>query len=139
VGALPASDSNSNKPTERQIALFSAMEDIHDLTNAIVVLLVDAYGTLIAISGDENEIPVPIRKALSGKKLAAAGSARELLSRIEFDDGKWPTNVNVSIFDVLGTEHVLGILFDANVDVMTVQEVGKEASDMVEQILKAPL
>jgi hypothetical protein len=137
VGVAASSPSPPNKPTERQIALFSAMEDIHDLTNATVVLLVDAYGTLIAVSGDENEVPVPIRKALSGKKLAAAGSARELLSNIEFDDSKWPTNLNVTVFDVTGTEHVLGILFDASVDVMTVQEIGKEASDMLAQILSA--
>lgn len=111
------------------------MEDIHDLTDAIVVLLVDAHGSLVAISGDEDEVPVPIRSALGGKKLREAGSTRELLSRIEFDDGKWPTNMNVSIFDVTGTEHVLGILFDASVDVMTVQSIGKEASEMVAQIL----
>ena len=35
-------------PTERQIALFRTMEDIHDLTSALVVLLVDEHGTSLA-------------------------------------------------------------------------------------------
>jgi hypothetical protein len=121
-------------PTERQLALFRAMEDIHDLTSAITVLLVDEHGTLVAVSGDENDVPPVLRKALSGKRLAAAGSVVELLSSI----GDLGSTLNVSIYDV-DCQHVLAIVFDADADLSTVQTVGREARDMLAEILKAPL
>ena len=37
-------------PTELQLDLFRALEDIHDLTNAITVILVDEEGVLLAAS-----------------------------------------------------------------------------------------
>lgn len=120
-------------PTERQIALFSAVEDIHDLTAAITVLLVDAHGTLLAISGEENDVPPALRAALSGKKLREAGSVRELLTDVEMG------TMNVSVFDIDGGEHVLAILFDAEADLSTVQSIGGEARDMLREILSAPL
>jgi hypothetical protein len=121
-------------PTERQLALFRAMEDIHDLTSAITVLLVDAEGTLIAVSGDENDVPPPLRAALSGKRLAEAGSVRELLSSI----GELGSPVNVTIYDVDGA-HVLAIIFDSDADLSTVQTVGREGREMLVEILAAPL
>lgn len=120
-------------PTERQIALFSAVEDIHDLTAAITVLLVDAHGTLLAISGEENDVPPALRAALAGKKLREAGSVRELLTDVEMG------TMNVSVFDIDGGEHVLAILFDAEADLGTVQSIGGEARDMLREILSAPL
>ncbi len=120
-------------PTERQIALFSAVEDIHDLTAAITVLLVDAHGTLLAISGEENDVPPALRAALAGKKLREAGSVRELLTDVEMG------TMNVSVFDIDGGEHVLAILFDAEADLSTVQSIGGEARDMLREILSAPL
>ena len=77
-------------PNEKQIALFRAMEDIHDLTAAITILLVDEHGSSVAVSGDEDHVPPVLRKALSGKNLEAAGSGRELLSSIaRRDDLVW--------------------------------------------------
>lgn len=121
-------------PSEKQITLFRAVEDIQDLTQAIVVILVDEDGLLVAASGDENDVPAPIRAELSGKKLAAAGgSARTLLSEIVMPESP----LNVSIF-AAGT-HVLAIVFDAESDLMTVQQVGSEARDMLVQLLAAPI
>jgi hypothetical protein len=121
-------------PNEKQIALFRAMEDIHDLTMAITVLLVDEHGSSVAVSGDEDEIPPVLRKALSGRRLREAGSVVELLSSI----GELGSTLNVSIFDA-GAGHVLAIVFDADADLMTVQSVGKEASEMVGEILATPI
>ena len=53
-------------PSEKELALFRAVEDIHDLTQAITVLLVDADGGAVAVSGDEDDIPVALRSVLSG-------------------------------------------------------------------------
>src|SRR6187402_160262 len=92
-------------PTERQLALFRAMEDIHDLTQAITAILVDADGVLLAVSGDENDVPPALRAVLSGKKLAEAGSVRALLEPVE-NLG----TMNVTILDIDG-KHVLAILF----------------------------
>lgn len=116
-------------PTERQLDLFRALEDLHDLTKAITILLVDEDGALLAASGDENDVPPALRAVLSGKQLAAAGGVRALLEPVE-NLG----TMNVTILDVDG-KHVLAILFDAEADVMTVQTVGREASAMLRDIL----
>jgi predicted regulator of Ras-like GTPase activity (Roadblock/LC7/MglB family) len=121
-------------PSEKQLALFRAVEDIHDLTQAITVLLVDGDGTLIAASGDENDVPSRLRAVLSGKQLAEAGSVRVLLEDVDLAGSL----VNVTVYDVDGT-HVLAILFDAEADLATVQQVGKEAREMLAEILAAPL
>lgn len=121
----------SDLPTERQLALFRAVEDIHDLTAAIVVLLVDLDGDPVAASGDEDDIPAAMRAVISGKQLARAGSIPSLLREIGEVPG--PPR-NLSLFDV-GHAHVLAILFDADADFMTVQTVGKEAGAMIGEIL----
>lgn len=118
-------------PTERQLDLFRALEDLHDLTKAITILLVDEDGALLAASGDENDVPPALRTVLSGKQLAAAGGVRALLEPVE-NLG----TTNVTILDVDG-KHVLAILFDAEADVMTVQTVGREASALLREILAA--
>jgi hypothetical protein len=134
-------------PNEKQLALFRAVEDIHDLTNAVTVLLVDDYGASVAVSGDEEDVPRPIRAVLGGKRLREAGSVVALLSSVGELDASPPkrligtrqrADLNVSAFDVDGA-HVLAIVFDANADVMTVQDVGKDACGMLAQILAAPL
>ena len=119
----------SHVPTERQLALFRAMEDVHDLTSAITAILVDGDGVLVAVSGDENDVPPTLRAVLSGKQLAAAGSVRVLLEDVD-NLG----TMNVTILDVDG-KHVLAILFDAEADLMTVQRVGAEAREMLREIL----
>lgn len=136
---------SEHAPTEKELALFRALEDIHDLTNAITVLLVDAEGASVAVSGDEDDVPGPIRAALSGKRLAAAGSVVALLSSVGEIDGSRARGLrerdaalNVSAFDVDGS-HVLAIVFDAEADLMTVQEVGRDARVMLANILAAPL
>ncbi|MBX3210102.1 MAG: hypothetical protein KF764_34040 [Labilithrix sp.] len=121
-------------PTEKQLALFRAVEDIHDLTQAITVLLVDENGELVAVSGDENDVPATLRAVLSGKQLAEAGSVRVLLEDVDLAGAP----VNVTVYDVDGT-HVLAIFFDAEADLVTVQQVGKEAREMLAEILSAPL
>lgn len=121
-------------PSDRQLALFRAVEDIHDLTQAITVLLVDADGSSVAVSGDEDDIPVALRAVLSGKQLAEAGSVRVLLEDVDLAGSL----VNVTVYDVDGT-HVLAIVFDAEADLMTVQEVGKEGRTMLAEILSAPI
>jgi hypothetical protein len=120
------------RPTERQIALFRAVEDLHDLTAAIVVILVDRHGTSIAVSGDEDEIPAALRTALSGRRLAEAGSVRELLMEIEIG------TLNVSVYSAVD-DHVLGIIFDSDADLATVQTVGREGAAMISELLSAPL
>lgn len=126
------SDPNA-PPTERQIALFRALEDIHDLTQAITVLLVDGDGALVAVSGDEDDVPATLRAVLGGKQLAEAGSVRGLLEDVDLAGAP----VNVTVYDVDGT-HVLAILFDAQADLVTVQQVGKEGREMLAEILAAP-
>lgn len=125
----------SHVPSERQISLFRAVEDVHDLTAAITVLLVDLDGDAVAASGDENDIPAAMRAVLSGKQLARAGSVSALLSDVGAVPGP---PVNLSVFDV-GRGHVLAILFDADADFVTVQTVGKEAGAMIGEILSAGL
>ena len=120
-------------PSEKELALFRAVEDIHDLTQAITVLLVDADGSSVAVSGDEADIPAAIRAVLSGKQLAKAGSVRVLLEDLDLSGSL----VNVTVYDVAGS-HVLAIFFDAEADLVTVQEVGQEARVMLAEILAAP-
>jgi hypothetical protein len=110
------------------------MEDIHDLTRAITVLLVDGDGVSVAVSGDEGDIPLALRNALGGRQLAEAGSVRALLEDVDLG----ATPLNVTIFPVGGT-HVLAIVFDAEADFATVQQVGSEARDMLAELLEAPL
>jgi hypothetical protein len=119
---------------ELQLSLFRALEDLHDLTAAITVLLVDEHGTLLAISGDENDVPPVLRKALSGRRLREAGSVRELLQSI----GDLGSTLNVTIFDV-DSKHVLAIVFDADADIVTVQTVGAEGKALLAELLAAPL
>lgn len=126
--------SSAPVPSERQLALFRAVEDIHDLTQAIAVLLVDGDGSSVAVSGDEDDIPVALRAVLSGKQLAEAGSVRVLLEDLDLAGSL----VNVTVYDVDGT-HVLAILFDAEADLMTVQEVGREGRTMLAEILSTPI
>jgi len=118
-------------PTERQIALFSALEDIHELTAAVVAILVDEDGAAIAIAGDEDVIPKDLRAVLAGKKLAEAGSVRALLEPVDFSSNP----LNVSIFAT--GPMLLAILFDAESDLGTVQSVGKQGSEMIAEILSA--
>jgi hypothetical protein len=121
-------------PTERQLALFRTVEDIHDLTAAIVVLLVDEHGTSLAVSGDEDEIPRPLRTALSGQRLARAGSVIEFMREI----GDLGSLLNVALYDV-DRKHVLAIVFDSDADLSTVQMVGRDASPLLAELLAAPL
>ena len=118
-------------PTERQLALFSALEDVHELTQSIVVILVDEGGTTIAVSGDEDEIPTDLRAVLGGKKLADAGSVRALLEPVDFSS----LRLNVSLFAT--GPMLLAVLFDAESDLGTVQAVGKQAAEMIAEILAA--
>jgi hypothetical protein len=121
-------------PSAMQLDLFRAMEDIHEMTGAHVVLLVDADGVAVAVSGDEDEVPAPLRAALSGKRLAEAGTVIELLTPLAGDLG----GLNVSIYAV-ARGHVLAILFDAEADLATVQQVGGEAKVMLSEIVTAGL
>jgi hypothetical protein len=118
-------------PTERQLALFSALEDVHELTQSLVVILVDEGGTTIAVSGDEDEIPSDLRAVLGGKKLAEAGSVRALLEPVDFST----LRLNVSLFAT--GPMLLAVLFDAESDLGTVQTVGKQAAEMIAEILTA--
>jgi hypothetical protein len=121
-------------PTARQIELFRALEDIHDMTEAVVVLLVDAEGTSIAVSGDEHEIPAPLRAVLSGTRLAAAGSVVALVSPIARELADSRVNIKVS---AVGGGYVLAIAFDTNADLATVDSVAKEATGTLFEILHA--
>src|SRR4051812_2223023 len=119
-------------PTAQQIDLFRAVEDVHEMTQAIVVLLTDADGVAIAVAGDEDDVPPPLRALLGGKQLAAAGSVRALLEPIAGELGE--SHVNFSILSIDGA-HVLTIAFDAESDFDVVQTVGREASQMISEIL----
>ena len=130
------SDARATGPTPQQIDLFRAVEDIHEMTEAIVVLLTDADGVSIAVAGDEDEIPAPLRAVLSGKQLAAAGSVVALLEPIVAELGE--SHLNFSILAVENA-HVLAIAFDAEANFDVVQTVGKEARQMISEILTTPL
>jgi predicted regulator of Ras-like GTPase activity (Roadblock/LC7/MglB family) len=122
------------KPSALQIELFRTMEDIHELTMALVVLLVDEEGRSVAVSGDELEIPSALRAALSGKALAAAGSVVALLSNVS--EALVGSPLNVTIYDV-GRAHVLAIVFDAEAEFETVQTVGAQAKESIAELLRA--
>jgi hypothetical protein len=117
-------------PSEKQLALFRAMEDIHELSQATTVVLVDADGASVAVSGDENDVPPALRAVLSGKQLAAAGNPRVLLEDVDLGGFR----LNVAIYSVDGG-HVLAILFDAEADFATVQQVGQEAREMLSELV----
>ena len=121
-------------PSAMQIDLFRAMEDIHEMTDALVVLLTDVDGVAVAVSGDEDDVPKPLRDVLSGKRLSEAGTVVELLTPIAGDLG----GINVSVFAV-ERSHVLAIVFDAEADLGTVQQVGREARTMLSEILTSSL
>ncbi len=119
-------------PTAQQIDLFRAVEDIHELTGATVVLLTDAEGVAVAAAGDEDDLPPSLRAVLGGKQLAAAGSVRALLEPISADLADTP--INYSILAV-ANGHVLTIAFDAEANFDVVQTVGREGSQMISEIL----
>lgn len=130
------SDARPAGPTARQIDLFRAVEDIHEMTQAIVVLLTDADGFAIAVAGDEDDIPPPLRAVLSGKQLAAAGTVVALLEPIVAELAESQLNVSVLAVD---DAHVLTIAFDAEADFAVVQTVGREARQMISEILNGSL
>ncbi|AKU96985.1 hypothetical protein AKJ09_03649 [Labilithrix luteola] len=121
-------------PTAQQLDLFRAVEDLHEMTLAIVVLLTDADGLAIAVGGDEAAIPPPLRAVLSAKQLAAAGSVRALLEPVFAELGPSPLNVLVLAVDA---GHVLTVVFDAEADFEVVQTVSREARGMIAEILAA--
>lgn len=120
------------EPSTEQLDLFRQCEDIHDITQAMVVLVTDAAGVLLAISGDEDDVPVPLRRVLAREKLVAAGSVRALLEPIGDEARTWP--FNVSILPV-GDHHMLTILFDASANFETVQAVGNEGARAIAETL----
>lgn len=128
-------DARPTGPTAQQIDLFRAVEDVHEMTQAIVVLLIDADGASIAAAGDEDEIPRPLRAVLGGKQLAAAGSVIALLEPIVAELAESHLNFSVLAVD---EEHVLAIAFDAEADFEIVQTVGREACQMLSEILTPP-
>jgi hypothetical protein len=123
-------------PSAQQIDLFRAVEDVHELTTAIVVLLTDRDGVAIAAAGDEDDIPAPLRAVLGGHQLAKAGSVAALLEPIAGDLSHCPLNFSIL---AVGDAHVLTIAFDAEANLETVQVVGREAAQMIAEILKSPV
>jgi hypothetical protein len=123
-----------SRPSALQIELFRAMEDVQEMADATVVLLVDADGRSVAVSGDEADVPGPLRAALSGKRLAEAGSVVALLSSVNGELSE--TRLNVSIYDA-SHGYVLAILFDADADLATVQSVGRDACTMLAALFDA--
>lgn len=121
-------------PSSLQIELFRAVEDVHEMTGAIVVLLVDEDGGLLAASGDEDDLPPSVRGVLSARRLREAGSVRELLAPVAEELAA--TRVNLTILDVAGRA-VLAIAFDAEADLDTVLTVGGEAKEMVAALLSS--
>jgi hypothetical protein len=124
----------AGEPTTLQIELFRAVEDIHELTGATVVLLTDAQARTVAVSGDEADIPSPIRSVLGGDKLREAGSVIALLSPVAKEVADWRVNVAVHAVD---GGHVLAIAFDAEADLAAVQAIGKDARVTLAEILRA--
>lgn len=129
-------DARATGPTDQQIELFRALEDVHEMTEAIVVLLTDAGGASIAVAGDEDELPRPLRAVLSGDRLTAAGGVASLLEPIVADLAE--SHLNFSILAV-DEAHVLTIAFDAEANFDLVQTVGREARQMIAEILTTPL
>ena len=121
-------------PTERDLELFRIVEDVQDVTGARVVLVTDDEGRAVAISGDEDDVPAPLRAVLGGRALAQAGSAIALLSSVDLSSSR----LNVVVHDV-GHGHVLAIVFDAEADFVTVQTVGREAKKMIGETLGASM
>ena len=121
-------------PSAQQIDLFRAVEDIHELSGAIVVLLTGGDGVAVAAAGDENDIPAPLRAVLGGKNLAQAGGVVALLEPIAGDLAH--CTLNFSILAV-GEAHVLTIAFDSEASLETVQVVGREGAQMIAEILRA--
>ena len=121
-------------PSAQQIDLFRAVEDIHELAGAIVVLLTDGDGIALAASGDEDDIPAPLRAVLAGKNLAEAGSTIALVEPIGEALAHCP--LNFSILPV-GSAHVLTIAFDVEASFETVQLVGREGAQMIAEILRS--
>src|SRR5688500_9231352 len=117
------SDAPSMTPTVQQLDLFRAVEDVHEMTGAIVVLLTDATGVSIAVAGDEDELPRPLRAVLSGQQLATAGGVIPLLEPL--GDELAGSHLNFSVLAV-EPSHVLAIAFDAEADFEIVQTVGRE-------------
>jgi hypothetical protein len=126
------SDAPPAGPTMQQLDLFRAVEDVHELTGAIVVLLTNAAGVSIAVAGDEDELPPALRAVLGGDQLAAAGSVVKLLEPL--GDELAGSQMNVSGLAV-AESHVLAIAFDAEADFEVVQTIGREARDMISEIL----
>jgi hypothetical protein len=129
-------DAGARGPTPQQIELFRAVEDVHELTGALVVLLTDADGLALAIAGDEDDIPPPLRAVLGGRQLAAAGSVVALLEPIVAQLAESRLNVTVLAVDAA---HVLAIAFDADADFDVVQRVGREAQEMLRELLASTL
>lgn len=120
-------------PSARQIDLFRAVEDVHELTSAIVVLLTDPDGVAVAAAGDEDDIPPPLRAVLGGDHLARAGGVVALLEPIAGELAECPLNFSIL---AAGAGHVLTIAFDAEANLETVQVVGREGAAMIAEILK---
>lgn len=121
-------------PSAQQIDLLRAVEDIHELTAAVVVLLTDRDGASVAVAGDEDELPPPLRAVLGGENLARAGSVRALLEPIGDALSQYP--LNVSLFPV-AEAHLLAITFDVEASLETVQTVGREGAQMIAEILRS--
>lgn len=123
-------------PTTLQLDLFRAVEDVHEMTGALVVLLVDDDGAAVAVAGDENDLPPALRAVLSGRQLRDAGSVRELLAPIS--EELTESRLNLTVLDVAG-RWVLAIAFDAEADLDTVIAVGGEARELMRELLTADL
>ena len=121
-------------PTQQQIDLFRAVEDIHELSGAHVVMLTDREGIALAIAGDENDFPAPLRGVLGRKHLVQAGSVVALLEPLGDDLAHCPLNFSVI---AVGEAHLLAIAFDAEADLETVQVVGREGVQLIAEILSA--
>lgn len=121
-------------PTQQQIDLFRAVEDIHELSGAQVVMLTDREGIALAIAGDENDFPAPLRAVLGRKHLLQAGSVVALLEPLGDDLAHCPLNFTVI---AVGEAHLLSIAFDAEAELETVQVVGREGAHLIAEILSA--
>lgn len=127
------SDNAPLVPSAQQIDLFRAVEDVHELTGAIVVLLTDRNAVAVAVAGDEDDIPAPLRAVLGARKLAEAGGVAALLEPIAGELGECPLNFSIL---AVGDSHVLTIAFDADASLETVQAVGREGAAMIADIVR---